>query len=504
MARVTISSNNLFPGPRGAQGPQGDPGGPPGPEGPQGPQGPTGPQGPQGIQGPTGPTGAGGAQGPKGDTGNTGAAGSSGVVSVTSPITNVGSESAAIIGINTANFALLNTANTFTIGQTINQSSTSATQLTLKAAAAQTSSIFNVTDSSSVTTARISADGRFINGGLSGVTAMIGTLINATTTIGAVIRGAASQSANLQEWQNSAGTALARVASDGSTTFASPIVAFVGNGGTYASTTLAGYNIVHLARGMIMVNSQTGGDYNQATNAYYAGGWKYYETSGATNVNYGGGKFVFSTAASGTADSTITFTSRMQLLNTGQLILSGFAAGVVGMVVKGAASQSADLQQWQNSAGTVVGAVSAAGLPSFSAGSNTYGTFTGSANAAFVGITDDTIAFAANRNFATGTFTSTSKATAFIYLTASASNGFISMWTSGTNNNAGSEKMRIDKVGNVLVGTTSTATSSTGTIHIANGTAPTANLTGGGVLYVEAGALKYRGSSGTITTIANA
>jgi hypothetical protein len=34
-----------------------------------------------------------------------------------------------------------------------------------------------------------------------------------------------------------------------------------------------------------------------------------------------------------------------------------------------------------------------------------------------------------------------------------------------------------------------------------NGTAPSANLTGGGILYVEAGALKYRGSSGTITTI---
>lgn len=78
MARVTISSNNLFPGPRGAQGPQGDPGGPQGPEGPQGPQGPAGPQGAQGIQGPQGPTGASGAQGPKGDTGNTGAAGERG------------------------------------------------------------------------------------------------------------------------------------------------------------------------------------------------------------------------------------------------------------------------------------------------------------------------------------------------------------------------------------------------------------------------------------------
>jgi hypothetical protein len=41
-------------------------------------------------------------------------------------------------------------------------------------------------------------------------------------------------------------------------------------------------------------------------------------------------------------------------------------------------------------------------------------------------------------------------------------------------------------------------------LFIANGTAPSANPTGGGILYVEAGALKYRGSSGTITVIANA
>jgi hypothetical protein len=37
-----------------------------------------------------------------------------------------------------------------------------------------------------------------------------------------------------------------------------------------------------------------------------------------------------------------------------------------------------------------------------------------------------------------------------------------------------------------------------------NGTAPSVSLSGGGILYVEAGALKYRGSSGTVTTIAPA
>jgi hypothetical protein len=34
-----------------------------------------------------------------------------------------------------------------------------------------------------------------------------------------------------------------------------------------------------------------------------------------------------------------------------------------------------------------------------------------------------------------------------------------------------------------------------------NGTAPSTSLSGGGIIYVEAGALKYRGSSGTVTVI---
>jgi len=44
-----------------------------------------------------------------------------------------------------------------------------------------------------------------------------------------------------------------------------------------------------------------------------------------------------------------------------------------------------------------------------------------------------------------------------------------------------------------------------GVVGIDNaGTVPTTNATGGGVLYAEAGALKWRGSSGTVTTIAAA
>lgn len=58
---------------------------------------------------------------------------------------------------------------------------------------------------------------------------------------------------------------------------------------------------------------------------------------------------------------------------------------------------------------------------------------------------------------------------------------------------------------NLGICTTSQYGSGVGVIGIANRTtAPTTNPTGGGVLYVESGALKYRGSSGTVTTIAAA
>jgi hypothetical protein len=57
--------------------------------------------------------------------------------------------------------------------------------------------------------------------------------------------------------------------------------------------------------------------------------------------------------------------------------------------------------------------------------------------------------------------------------------------------------------GNVLVGGTSSP--GQGVVYMANAAVvPASNPTGGGVLYVEGGALKYRGSGGTVTTIANA
>jgi hypothetical protein len=70
-----------------------------------------------------------------------------------------------------------------------------------------------------------------------------------------------------------------------------------------------------------------------------------------------------------------------------------------------------------------------------------------------------------------------------------------------TNN---SEKMQISASGNVGIGVTTFGTSAAKVLGLANATAPSTSPAGMGQLYVESGALKFRGSSGTITTIAAA
>lgn len=46
--------------------------------------------------------------------------------------------------------------------------------------------------------------------------------------------------------------------------------------------------------------------------------------------------------------------------------------------------------------------------------------------------------------------------------------------------------------------------SATNSIAFTNGTAPTGNLATGGYIYVSAGSLKFRGSAGTVTSVAPA
>lgn len=64
---------------------------------------------------------------------------------------------------------------------------------------------------------------------------------------------------------------------------------------------------------------------------------------------------------------------------------------------------------------------------------------------------------------------------------------------------------RLAAGGNIGIRTTSQFGGGQGVVAIANATvSPSVNPAGGGVLYVQDGALKYRGANGTVTVIASA
>jgi hypothetical protein len=141
-----------------------------------------------------------------------------------------------------ANRAKLDTANTFSVGgQIISSSNNTVVPLQLRrASATATANIQEWDTSTGVALATIDANayGNFPRV-TAGSTADLGYGVlsvntGATATKGLVVRGAASQSANLQEWQNSGGTAIANISSAGVGRFE--------NTGTLNGLSLVGYN----------------------------------------------------------------------------------------------------------------------------------------------------------------------------------------------------------------------------------------------------------------------
>jgi hypothetical protein len=94
----------------------------------------------------------------------------------------------------------------------------------------------------------------------SGDTANVIT-IGASTTKGLVIRGASSQSANLQDWQNSSSTILARIDSSGNATAAS----FIKTGGTSSQVLMADGSVTP---GFTVNTTAKTGAYTLATSDY--------------------------------------------------------------------------------------------------------------------------------------------------------------------------------------------------------------------------------------------
>jgi hypothetical protein len=343
MGRVTISSNNLFPGPKGQKGDTGE-------VGPTGPQGATGPQGIQGVKGDTGATGA---KGDKGDTGDTGPQGPSGVIAVTAPITNSGTSTSANIGIDTANFPLLNTANTFTGGvQQITTASAATKGLIVKASASQTANVTEWQDSAGnpgtyiTSLNRIFTNQRFAmnDTNFTGFFTVFGA---SAGTVQAIVRGAASQTADLQQWQDSGGTVLGRINSGGALRLEANAVHSFGGvavGGQVVTVNTIGVGNIGLAvRGAA---SQTA-DLQQ---------WQNSAGTVITRIQ-SDGRLTTSSVIQTTNIARVGTTT----FTLGQLTIFSTLSTRVGLGVQGAASQTANLLELQNSSGTVLTAFNASG-----------------------------------------------------------------------------------------------------------------------------------------------
>ena len=197
------------------------------PVGIQGPQGATGPTGPTGLTGPTGPTGPVGATGPTGpigltgDTGPVGATGPTGVVAATSPITfaagTVAFDQSANNTTNDTRYARLGAANAFTVGgHTIQNAADAGKALVIRGTASQSANLFEIQNNTGTVFSGYEAFGRmFVRSGAAFGTASLSVGTVNAAHVPVIVRGVASQTANLQEWQNSAGTVLANMSSGG-------------------------------------------------------------------------------------------------------------------------------------------------------------------------------------------------------------------------------------------------------------------------------------------------
>ena len=223
---------------------------------------------------------------------------------------------------------------------------------------------------------------------------------------------------------------------------------------------------------------------NVAQNAYYDGtNWKYRNTSVSaaryemTGANSPGSTHAWYVSAGGTAGNAISFTQAMTLDASGNLGIGTSSP-----------SRKLDVQ----------------GAP-VSVGGNATGVLANFVNNTTAFNASPTVAISLWNRYNSGGSTFPSAVVQGGKENATDGNfaGYLSLQTTDAGGTS-TERLRLDSSGNLGLGGASFGSGAV-VMFIANATtAPTTNPTAGGVLYVEGGALKYRGSSGTVTTIANA
>jgi hypothetical protein len=218
--------------------------------------------------------------------------------------------------------------------------------LTVRAFSAQSADLVKIQNSSGTDVVVTTPTGTFRTAGLitaGNVTDVLGQLsvyVTAASRIGAVIRGAASQTANLQEWQNSAGTVQARVTSGGSIVTTQ---GFAVLGGASISGSIAAlFQSATASRIPVVVQ----GAASQTANL------QEWQNSGGTVLSRVDNLGSVSAPFFGSITASRSYLQTNG--DTGSLQIFAGSASLKALTVRGAASQSVNLFEVQNSAGAVL------------------------------------------------------------------------------------------------------------------------------------------------------
>jgi hypothetical protein len=229
----------------------------------------------------------------------------------------------------------------------VRTSSASTTVAILRGAASQTGSMLQFQNDAGTITANFTAPVNNVNRlnlGGTDLSATLGITVHASGGVGQVIRGAAGQSVDFWQVQNSAGGVLAKVDSVGDITarvlrsqLAARIATNDVNVAPMVSTTIAG-----------QVSNNT--EWQNETGVVAS-------VSASGLVRATGG---FRTIGAGTIED-VNGIAPYLWLRAGTIEANARTATFVPLTIKGATSQSASLTAWQNSAGSLVATMSPAG-----------------------------------------------------------------------------------------------------------------------------------------------
>lgn len=170
--------------------------------------------------------------------------------------------------------------------------------------------------------------------------AQLEVVASAAGTKGQIIKAAAAQSANLSEWQNSSGTVGSSISKDGRRINIGETAGAVSPPTSDAAQVVLATSSADRCRIQMTQGSNTWGI------QLYADGHTYIDNDNS------GGKTVWRGVGNA---------RRVTFADNPSIMVEPMATTSKGLVVQGLAAQTANLQEWQNSSGTVLSSITASG-----------------------------------------------------------------------------------------------------------------------------------------------